>query len=384
MHFATDYQSIVKRIQAIDPIAYGTSRNYLNGKVTYLSPYISRGVLSTRQLADHILSKEYPTHLVIRFIQELAWRDYFQRVWQQLGDEIFEDIRVSRAAIRTANIPTALLQGTTGIAAIDEGIQQLYQTGYMHNHLRMYVASISCNVAKSHWQLPAQWMYYHLLDGDLGSNTLSWQWVAGTFSSKKYYCNQDNINRFCNTTQTGTFLDIPYADLPHQPIPTALMETNNPHLTTSLPEKILPTIDPALPTLLYHPYHLDPNWKKEVKANRVLVLEPSHFREHPVSEKVLAFILSLAKNIEGIQVFAGEVSALTTHSPRHSFYTKEHPAFLHFPGKKEERDWLVPGLTGPFNSFFDFWKKAEKQLFPKPARQQQTTLTTAREGVLSL
>jgi deoxyribodipyrimidine photo-lyase len=384
MHFATDYPSILKRVQAIDPIAYGTSRNYLNGKVTYLSPYISRGLLSTRQVAQEIIAKGYPTHQIVRLIQELAWRDYFQRVWQQLGDEIFEDIRVNRSAIQSSKIPTSILQASTGIYAIDEGIQNLYTTGYMHNHLRMYVASISCNVGKSHWQLPAQWMYYHLLDGDLGSNTLSWQWVAGTFSSKKYYCNQDNINRFCDTTQTGTFLDIPYAELPLQPIPPILQETSNPTLVTSLPAKAFPVLDETLPTLLYHPYHLDPTWKKDIKANRVLVLEPSHFREHPVSDKVLQFILSLANNIEGIQVFAGEVAALTSICPAHQFYTKEHPAFLHFPGKKEERDWLVPDLKGPFHSFFDFWKKAEKQLFPKASTQQKMTLSITSEGVLSL
>ena len=96
MNFTTDISLIKKRIQQIDPVAYGTSRNYLDGSVTYLSPYISRGVVSTSAIAKSILSKGYPSHQVIRLIQELAWRDYYQRVWQQLGDEIFDDIRVSR------------------------------------------------------------------------------------------------------------------------------------------------------------------------------------------------------------------------------------------------------------------------------------------------
>ena len=80
----------------------------------------------------------------------------------------------------------------------------------MHNHLRMYVASIVCNVAQSHWINPARWMYYYLLDADWASNSLSWQWVAGSNSNKKYFANQDNINKYCLTTQKGTFLDLDY------------------------------------------------------------------------------------------------------------------------------------------------------------------------------
>ena len=384
MNFPTDIKSIKNRIQQIDPVAYGTSRNYLDGKVTYLSPYISRGVISTRQIADIILQKEYPSHQVVRFIQELAWRDYYQRIWQQLGDEIFEDIRVCHSQIRTSHLPKAIADASTGIEAIDKGIKDLYQTGYMHNHLRMYVASIICNTAQSHWSLPSKWMYYHLLDGDLASNGLSWQWVAGTFSSKKYYCNQENINRFCNTSQTGTFLDLDYTDLPTQQVPPVLKEVTIPSLSTTLPNKIFPTLDSNLPTFLYHPYHLDSEWKKGIKANRILVLEPSHYREHPVSDKVINFILGLANQIQDLQVFAGEVSELTELRKSKEIVTKEHPAFLHFPGKKEERDWLVPELTGRFNSFFDYWKKAEKFIFSHSTPETKSNNSIPTPGALSL
>ncbi|NBX10976.1 MAG: deoxyribodipyrimidine photolyase [Chitinophagaceae bacterium] len=384
MNFPTDIKSIKNRIQQIDPVAYGTSRNYLDGKVTYLSPYISRGVISTRQIADIILQKEYPSHQVVRFIQELAWRDYYQRIWQQLGDEIFEDIRVCHSQIRTSHLPKAIADASTGIEAIDKGIKDLYQTGYMHNHLRMYVASIICNTAQSHWSLPSKWMYYHLLDGDLASNGLSWQWVAGTFSSKKYYCNQENINRFCNTSQTGTFLDLAYTDLPTQQVPSVLKELTIPALSTTLPNKIFPTLDSNLPTFLYHPYHLDPEWKKGIKANRILVLEPSHYREHPVSDKVINFILGLANQIQDLQVFAGEVSELTELRKSKEIVTKKHPAFLHFPGKKEERDWLVPELTSRFNSFFDYWKKAEKFIFSHSTPETKSNNSIPTPGALSL
>ena len=60
----------------------------------------------------------------------------------------------------------------------------------------MYIASIVCNIAKSHWKLPTKWFYYYLLDGDLASNNLSWQWVCGANSSKKYYANQEISTNF--------------------------------------------------------------------------------------------------------------------------------------------------------------------------------------------
>ncbi|MFM7511577.1 MAG: FAD-binding domain-containing protein [Bacteroidota bacterium] len=378
MYFPTDIQSIKERISKIDPVGYGITRNYLDGKVTYLSPYISRGVISTKQLAEYVMQLNYQPHQLLRLVQELAWRDYFQRVWLSLGDDIFDDIRMNRGAIRTHKIPKAILEATTGIDAVDEGIKKMLQTGYMHNHLRMYVASITCNIGKSDWRIPSQWMYYHLLDGDLASNTLSWQWVAGTFSSKKYYCNQENINQYCGTKQKGTFLDKPYLDLPLLDVPRALEDIENPTLSTELPQKENPVLDPNLPVLLYHPYHLDPEWKKDYSANRILVLEPSHFREHPVSKTVLQFIIELGKNIEGLQVFAGEVGEIPGLRDCKSIYTREHPSFHHFPGIQEQREWMVPELTGRFNSFFDFWKKAEKALFPKaPKAATPPTLFSA-------
>lgn len=93
MIFETDYKSIQQRIENIDPVKYGQTRNYLNGDVTYLSPYISRGVISTRQIAKTILAKGYHPSEIESFLKELAWRDYFQQVWIALGNQINEDVK---------------------------------------------------------------------------------------------------------------------------------------------------------------------------------------------------------------------------------------------------------------------------------------------------
>jgi deoxyribodipyrimidine photo-lyase len=362
MTFPTDISSIWSRIDQIDPIAYGQTRNYLHGDVTYLSPYISRGVISTRQIAATVLSKGYKPAQIQRFLQELAWREYFQRVWQHLGDDLFDDIRVNRTSLHSAALPSAIAQARTGIEAIDQGIESLYQIGYMHNHLRMYTASLICNIAKAYWKLPSQWMYYHLLDGDLASNTCSWQWVAGSFASKKYYCNQENINKYCNTQQQHTLLDHDYSTLSSMDCPEVLIPSERPLLETILPETNKPAIDPSLPLHIYHPYHLDPTWRSEVPSNRVLLLEPSHYKEFPVSKKVIDFIISLAGNIEGVQVFCGEFSDIPNAYQVPAVYTREHPAFMHIPGQKDPRDWMFPSVTRFYPSFFSFWKKASASL----------------------
>lgn len=360
MNFPTSYREILEKIESINPIGYENTRNHINGAVTYLSPYISRGVISTKQIVEILLEKGFTTLQTEKLIQELAWREYYQRVWQQMEDAIFDDIKIRYTGIQHRNIPTAIAEANTGIHSIDEAIRGLYTNGYMHNHLRMYTASITCNIGKSDWQLPAQWMYYHLLDGDLASNVCSWQWVTGNFSSRQYFCNQENINRFTNSTQQQTFLDKNYDELPGMNVPEILKNNISLTLQTIVPEKINPVVDTSLPLVIYTTYNLDPVWKQEIKANRILLLEPSHFKQFPISEKVISFILDLAKNIKGLQVFSGEINEIPQliHFP--AIYSKEHPLTKHLPGIKEERDWIFPEIKGFYNSFFSYWAKCQQ------------------------
>lgn len=361
-NFPTSYNSIQDLIDAVDPVAYSRYRNHVDGPVTYLSPYISRGVISTKQVLKSVLKKGYSLKESEKLIQEMAWREYYQRVWQSLEDDIFSDIRNRYTGIRHSQIPQAVLDANTGIEAIDKGIKELYQTGYMHNHLRMYTASISCVTAKAHWLNPSKWLYYHLLDGDLASNSCSWQWVAGSFSAKQYYCNQENINTYTGTTQKNTFLDKAYQELPLMETPAVLKSTGSFNPASQLPVTGHPRMNPDLPLMIYNSYNLDPNWRKELYANRILLLEPSHFREYPVSEKVIRFITELSANIEGIQVFTGELTDLPELHKFPAIYSKEHPAFPHYPGIRDQREWLFPDIQGFYPSFFSYWKKCERVL----------------------
>ena len=183
-------------------------------------------------------------------------------------------------------LPKSLIEAATGITAIDDAVRGLYETGYMHNHIRMYVASIAACIGKYDWQAGAHWFYYHLFDGDIASNTYSWQWVAGVGRSKKYIANQDNINKFCYTKDSGTFLDCSYEELAELMRPEVLKEGTEFELEApSLQTSESFSIDKELPTLIYNYYNLDPTWHEGEQANRVFLFEPEKFEKYPDKSK---------------------------------------------------------------------------------------------------
>jgi len=365
MHFPTKYDEILARIQQVDPKKYGETRNYLDGAVTYLSPYISRGVISTKMVLDTVLAKGYPLAEIESFVKELAWRDYFQRVGQVRNLE--KEIKFPQTEVEHNEIPSAVVNVQTGIHALDRAIEELYAHGYMHNHLRMYTAAVVTNIGKAHWFLPSKWMYYHLLDGDFASNRCSWQWVCGANSNKKYVANQENINRFAGTQQHLTFLDRPYESLPPKKVPSELLETTDLVLETQLPIKENIQVDSTLPTFVYTYYNLDPLWHSGKAGNRILLLAPAFFKDHPVSSNVLNFALELAKNIANIQLFVGSFSELKEQYSLNELYYKEHPLNLGYDGIEEPRDWISTEITGYFPSFFAYWKSLSKELLQKQA-----------------
>jgi deoxyribodipyrimidine photo-lyase len=358
--FTTSYAAILQKIENINPVAYGKTRNYIHGDVTYLSPYISRGVISTQQVLNSIIRRGFKLAETEQFVKELAWRDYFQRVWQTRN--INEDLKSIQTGVTNFEIPLAVLNATCGINGVDVSILNLFETGYMHNHCRMYTASIICNIAKSHWLQPAKWMYYYLLDGDWASNACSWQWVAGSNSNKKYFANQENISKFTKEMQHSSFVDEAYNDSSNIVTPTILKQTSTINLLTHLPASSICNIDENKPTFIYNYYNLDPLWHLAEEGNRVLLLEPSHFFAYPISEKCVDFMLALSKNILSIQIYVGEFDEFVNEYQVKNIYYKEHPLNKHYKGFEESRDWICSSIVGYFPSFFAFWKQIEKEV----------------------
>ena len=369
-------------LAAIDVRRYWKTRNYVSGSVSELGPYVSRGVISTRMVWECLLARGHSFEEMFGFVQQLAWRDFFQRVWMGLGDGINTDIRGDQQGVKHTAFPAAIAAGNAGIEGIDVGIQRLVSSGYMHNHQRMYTAFLSCNLAGAHWKLPAQWMYAQLLDGDWGSNALSWQWVAGTFSNKKYIANQENINRYTNTHQRGTYLDVEYEQLAEAPVPEVMKPTldaqevlpfddcTSEALIAAVADKGLPIWDAISrpndqSVVICNYYQLSAEFVASQSGSPILLLEPSVFAKYPIASHCVDFMLSLAMEIPNVQVFLGEFeelnSALQASGSVEIVY-KEHPLNQHYRGTEIPRDWLAPEVEGTFSSFFSYWKKVEKSL----------------------
>jgi deoxyribodipyrimidine photo-lyase len=357
VEFPTTLDAVYERIDRFDVEKYARSRNFISGGVSYLSPYLSRGFITVPQVVKRLKDRGIGLEQAEKFIQELAWREFYTRTWFQKGDGIFEDIRHPQAGIERFGVPKAVLQASTGIQALDSALVNFPTTGYLHNHLRMYLAATICNVAKYHWLEPAQWMYYHLLDGDLASNALSWQWCAGTFSNKLYYANQENINRYTGSQQQRTYLDFDYEDLPLQPAPEILRSSVEAELVFTPPVTKAIDIQADFPTFIYTHYTLDPTFHEGEEGNRILVIEPSHFAKHPMSPQTMQFIYDLAANIPGLQIYYGEYASLNLKG-----VFRDHPINAHFQGTREVHPTLAQGLQGEFNSFFSFWNKLSKKL----------------------
>jgi len=356
----TSYPQIIKKLEDINPFKYSKDRNFIDGSVSRLSPYISRGMISTKIVFNFLMDKGYEFSKIEKFLQELCWRDYWQLIWIQKNNQINSDLRHQQVNVENRSLSSAIFNAETGIDAIDKSIKNLYESGYMHNHSRMYVASLACNIARSHWNVPAKWLYYNLLDADWGSNALSWQWVCGTNSNKKYFANQENINKYCHSNQKHTYLDVDYSVFEKLEVPNKLLETINPKLTTILPKNKRLKLNSKLPTLLYNFYNLDPLWRKEERLNRVLLLEPEIFKDYPISKKSVQFMLNLSENINKLQIFVGSFEKLKKEYDLNDFIYKEHPLNYNYHGKIDQRDWMFDHKEN-LNSFFSYWKKCKKK-----------------------
>jgi deoxyribodipyrimidine photo-lyase len=184
----------LKRLSSIKPERYEKSRNYLNGEVTYLSPYLRHGCIS---LAEAItFAQEKSTRGNDKLLFEFAWRDYWRHIWYLSGDRIHSEMEAPKVELKRNPLPPLVTEANTKLPCIDHFVRTLQETGYLHNHARMWLSSYLIHWLGIDWKIAASWMHDLLLDGDQASNTLSWQWVASTFGNKPYFFNQENLSKY--------------------------------------------------------------------------------------------------------------------------------------------------------------------------------------------
>ena len=210
-----DLRFVPSRIEALDRLerfALRAARAYADGRntdagpdaanaVSRLSPYVRYRLITEQEIVAAVMGR-HRLEDAEKFIQEVLWRTYWKgwlemrpAVWTRfLGErdyqrETFADSRAVMDAER----------GMTGIDGFDDWARELVETGYLHNHARMWFASIWIYTLRLPWALGADFFLRHLLDADAASNTLSWRWVAGLQTpGKTYLATTDNIARFTN------------------------------------------------------------------------------------------------------------------------------------------------------------------------------------------
>lgn len=184
----------INRLGAIKPLSYSKNRNFLNGDVTLLSPYIRHGCIT---IPEAISATKLIAHSgAEKLLFEFAWRDFWRKVWHLNGSAIFSDMEPAKVALTRVELSEDVKNADTGLDCMDAFIHELHAEGYLHNHARMWLASYLIHWRGVDWKAGADWMHDLLLDGDRASNHLSWQWVASTFGSKPYFFNQENLSKY--------------------------------------------------------------------------------------------------------------------------------------------------------------------------------------------
>ncbi len=185
---------------------YSKLRNFDFGpekrsNISCLSPYMTHGIINEQEVIHKALSK-FSFSKNEKFIQEVLWRTYWKG-WLELRPNVWTDYLIELNQIKNEfqNNQDYLnaTEGKTKIDCFNEWVKELKENNYLHNHTRMWFASIWIFTLELPWQLGAEFFMQHLYDGDAASNTLGWRWVAGVQTQGKHYLASEwNIKKFTN------------------------------------------------------------------------------------------------------------------------------------------------------------------------------------------
>ncbi|WP_245591539.1 FAD-binding domain-containing protein [Brevundimonas bacteroides] len=259
------------RIAAFQPRmgrAYAAVRNTDFGPgrqeaVSQLSPWVRRRLVTEEELARAALEAHGP-RAAEKFVQEVIWRTYWKG-WLEMRPEVWTRYVAERDAAlakveANAGLRTALTQaveGRTGIEGFDDWARELVEIGWLHNHARMWFASIWIFTLRLPWTLGADFFLRHLMDGDPASNTLSWRWVAGLQTQgKTYLATASNIEQFTEGRFRPSGLAKVAEPLSEAPIPAARALPSAAGQTPDGPQLLLITAEDLSPESLIGPWEM--------------------------------------------------------------------------------------------------------------------------------
>ena len=320
---------------------YSRSRNFDYGpekrnNVSCLSPYITHGVLNEIEIIKKSLSK-FSFSKNEKFIQEVLWRTYWKG-WLELRPSVWSDYIINLNTIREKfkEDPNYLkaMEGTTNIECFDEWVKELKTYNYLHNHTRMWFASIWIFTLNLPWQLGAEFFLKHLYDGDAASNTLGWRWVAGIQTQGKHYLASEwNIKKFTNSRFQNIKLNEnappKMADKTYSVIKN---DFTNPEMND---DKTLVIFENNLSFEIS-------NLKKFKFDKIILAINSNEFRQIKLSDSVIKFKSELINDqlerIRGLSINCESVSISKLKDINSDFY-------ILYPSVGENLDFVLSNLT---------------------------------------
>lgn len=305
-------KAALQRLEELKVEDYAPTRNFLSGAVSRLSPYIRHGLLRLDEVRQAALDRACSPQQVEKFIQELGWREYWQRLYALLGRRIrgnLEPLKTGHPeSAYQAHLPENVAAASTGLACMDAFSGQLQQEGWLHNHARMWLAAYLIHWRKVRWQAGADWFLRHLLDGDPASNHLSWQWVASSFSHKPYFFNRENLERYtqgrfcrgCSAASSCPF-DKSYSDLEAR-----LFRPSRPPVRSTSLRAQAPRPEPGpRPVSSLFWMHGD-GLRQASTAPAVFVFDEGVIRHYRLSFKRLVFLYECLLELE-VDLYRGKV-----------------------------------------------------------------------------
>jgi deoxyribodipyrimidine photo-lyase len=293
--FPPNRAAALSRLHAFVPHAgrdYAAGRNFDAGPgaaahVSMLSPYLRHRMITEREVVSAVLTR-HSLGAAEKYVQEVLWRTYWKG-WLEMRPGVWQSFLQTRDHVRESFPNTRAIQaaenGMTGIEGFDDWARELVETGYLHNHARMWFASIWIFTLRLPWALGADFFLRHLIDADAASNTLSWRWVAGLQTAgKTYLATAENINRYTNgrfspkglATRAEALVEGPVA----APSPIAELARYDAHAPSLLlithedmnPETVIPASDMIKSAVVAVPHEL--LWGEQ----------PQHFVSHAAAD----------------------------------------------------------------------------------------------------
>lgn len=325
----------LNKLNSIDAVAYGRNRHFLNGSVSCLSPYLRHGCVTLSEAFNSVKTRFDAS--AEKILTEFARRDYWRQVWYAKGDAIYSEIEPPKVSIGYAPLSHQIQQARTGLPCMDAFIQELLKTGYLHHHARLWLASYIVHHLKCDWRQAADWFESHLLDGDIASNHLSWQWVASTYSSKPYFTNKDSIARFtgekhCATCKVKCPFDASTQHLVHQLFDKTLIPVAKQYSVSSTPAKVS-SGHPALAVFIHDEMLSSEHDLLKQPFPKVFVFDPQIHGHWALNR--LQFMADCLNEMHGVEVWLGDTYEVLMHRGIGRVMTQDTP-------NKKIKSVLVP------------------------------------------